>query len=936
MTATLGIQVPRSAHGVRVALLLLAPCLTTSLSAQGTGAVAGVVREAGPGGKPLPGARISVDGGRYTAATDAQGFYRLRELAAGWHTIAAAAIGRRPQSRDSVLVRSGQTTGLDFTLLADPVGLEPLEVIAERVDSVLDPLAVQDQQRYTAEDIRRLPVTNVDEAIALSSGAVGESYRGGRLGQQAFVLDGLGLKNQLDASTGTLGIRVPPDLLAEASLVTNGFSARYGQAVSALVNLATRDGADRWGGRVAYETDRPLGGAADHGLDRAVVSAEGPVVGGIRFIGVADLSGRLDADPVNAPAPANPRDPRHDEPWLLPHNSGEQADLAGKLTIPLGTRRTLRLLGIHSAEQRLLYDPQYKYDQALAPVRRVTGDLLNAHLQQIFTGPSIVADLRLGYFTRDFIRGAPSSTPDYRFGAFTGKKIGIIDEDLARAQDTAAARNPLPGLATPSFSSNTPWGVPAFFLGSGPRGDLGWNHFRELRGRLDLSIPAGTHGDFYVGGEYSGQRVRSFQRVLGFLPVGDTVPAASAANFTPWAASMYAEVQARASDLAITGGLRYDQFSGRNDLPGSAAKSQRALSPRFAVSTVLKGATLVASFGKFRQAPDYQYLIDAAFDDTTRTGRFRQGNPDLGFEESTQYEFSLRVRPVPLASIRANVYRRRLDGLVASVPLGANPDSAIFGNVDAGTVTGGEVIVEREFARGWGARVSYTVQQAKANSSSAFLVHQVFRIDPSTGDTIFPERVEFPLDFDRRQSFTAIVTGTVPAEFGPKLLGNRLLGGFEGTAILRVATGLPYSRTNAAGDSILGLPNGARLPNTSTLDMLLRRPLRFGRMGGSIYLDVRNLLNRRNVLAVRRDIGRTGLSAATVQAMADSAYAAHPESIPYESSRYRRWADLDGNGFVDGPAELQPLFLAAARDFTQPLFFFGQPRLFRLGVELLF
>jgi hypothetical protein len=30
------------------------------------------------------------------------------------------------------------------------------------------------------------------------------------------------------------------------------------------------------------------------------------------------------------------------------------------------------------------------------------------------------------------------------------------------------------------------------------------------------------------------------------------------------------------------------------------------------------------------------------------------------------------------------------------------------------------------------------------------------------------------------------------------------------------------------------------------------------------------------------------------------------------------------------------LFLAAARDFTQPLFSFGPPRMFRLGLELAF
>jgi hypothetical protein len=70
--------------------------------------------------------------------------------------------------------------------------------------------------------------------------------------------------------------------------------------------------------------------------------------------------------------------------------------------------------------------------------------------------------------------------------------------------------------------------------------------------------------------------------------------------------------------------------------------------------------------------------------------------------------------------------------------------------------------------------------------------------------------------------------------------------------------------------------------------------------------------------------------------MAETAYQAHPEEIPYESASYRPEADLDGNGYVEGREELFPMYLAAARDFTQPLFAYGPPRLLRLGVEFLF
>src|SRR2546426_12772080 len=94
-------------------------------------------------------------------------------------------------------------------------------------------------------------------------------------------------------------------------------------------------------------------------------------------------------------------------------------------------------------------------------------------------------------------------------------------------------------------------------------------------------------------------------------------------------------------------GLRYDQFDPGAGIQGGRLGPQRSLSPRFAVSTVLRGATFVASWGRFSQAPDFQYLVDAAFDDTSRTGRFRRGNPDLGFEEAWQYEFSVRDRPSP-------------------------------------------------------------------------------------------------------------------------------------------------------------------------------------------------------------------------------------------------------------------------------------------------
>ncbi len=918
---------------LRSALLLLAmvaasPGLPATAAAQTSGSITGHVRQR-DGNVPIAGTDIGLDS-RFVARTDSTGFYRIREVRSGWHLVTARAIGFETTRRDSVLVRAGQTSVVNF--LIDVYTIDKPVVVEAYADSILDPALVATVQRISGEELRRFPVTTLEEAVALSAGAVGESYRGGRLGQQAFVLDGLGVKNQLDASTGPLGVRIPPDILTEAALATNGFSARYGQAISGLINVVTKDGGDHWTGRAAYETDRPLPGEADFGLDRAVVSIDGPLPHGAGLLAVFDAEGRLDADPVNAPAPSDPLDPRHERPAMLPHNSGERYDAGGKLRVPLGGPYTLRLFGLRSADQRLLYDPAYKYDTQFAPARRVSGNLLSAHLQRATN--EFTADLRFGYFDRQFIRGALTEQPDLRFGALSGKTFHFVDENIARAQDTIAARTALPGLVAPDFSDRTPWGVPAFFLGVSSQGELAWNAYRELRGQLDFSV-GGPRTDLYFGTEISRQRVRTFQRALGYLPVGKAVPPAVTSRFTPTSAAGYVEGQLHGEDFVLSLGLRYDQFDPGQGIPGAVVGARSSLSPRFAFSTVLKGATVVASWGHFSQAPDFQYLVDAAFDDTLRTGRFRRGNPNIGFEDATQYEFSVRARPRTNTTVRVNVFNKLLDGLIGSIPLSVNVDSTIFGNFDFGNVKGAEIIVDRAFVDFWGVRVSYSLQQAQATATNAFELVRRIRIGP-IGDTINPARVQFPLDYDRRHNLTAIGQGRIPPAWGPRIGGAALLGGLEGATIVRVGSGLPFTMTNATGDTLIGLPNSHRLPTTWTVDMLLRRPLKIAGRQGTIYLDVRNLTNRRNVEAVRRDTGEPQISTTQLAALAEGAYRAHPEPIPYESTRYRRAADLDGNGLIEGRGELYPLFLAAARDYSQPLFSYGAPRLFRLGVELLF
>lgn len=918
-------------------LLVMLIAGTADASAQSVGTLAGRVSDAATS-SALRGVEVRLDGGRRTAITDTSGEYRVRALSVGLHTVEVVWPGYRSARRSGIVVRPDEVTRVDILLAPVAVQLTDLRAVGVQ-DPVLDPLATASTQRIDEQDLRRLPISSLEDAIGLQAGVVGESYRGGRVGQQALLLDGFGIKNQLDASTGGTGIKIPPDLITEASLITNGFSARYGQALSGLINVVTRDGGDRWRGRLAYETDRPMGGASDLGLDRIVLQGDGPISNRVTAVGIVDVSARLDADPVNAPRPDNPLDPRTERPAPLPHNSGETWTAGGKLTVPVGDRFVGRVFGIGTTDQRYLYDQQYKYDPDFAPGSRTSGKLFTAHMQMLpgrGQGNAVLGDLRIGWFNREFVRGAVDRA-DYRFGAFTGKTLGVVGEEFARTQDTSAVRGPVDGFSQPQLSSRTPWGVPAFFLGGASQGEIAWNEFSELRTQLDLTFGLGRTTDIFVGGLLASQDVKTFQRVLAYRPVGGIVPPATASAFSPTISAAYVEAQTRGADLAIVAGVRYDAFDPGGDLGNATLGSRSSINPRVAVSTVLQGATVVASIGRFSQPPDLQFLVDAAFDDTTRTGRFRQGNPNLGFEQATQFELSARLRLRARSSLKFNVYFKNLDGLVATAPLGVNPDSSVFLNADIGTVTGAELIFERERHRGWGARLAAVIQKAEATVTDAFELQRLIQIDPASGDTLPPPaRSQFPLDYDRRLAVIAAIDGELVPAAGPKVLGVRPFGGLTASGVFRFSSGLPYSRSDITGDSLTVEPNGSRLPSQMTIDALVRRPLRLGRFDGGIYLDVRNVLGHQNQVSVRRDTGNPFASEATIARLANDAYNANPDPIPYESPRYRRAADLDNNGLVAGRNELFPLYEAAARDFTQPLFVFGPPRLIRFGVEVVF
>lgn len=98
-----------------IAALTLSPQLS---AAQGTGMIAGTVRDSAGG--PIPNAQVFIIGTGFTALTDAQGAYLLSGVPQGHHDLRAAFVGYRPTLLRNVAV-GRDTTRLDWTLASGPM-----------------------------------------------------------------------------------------------------------------------------------------------------------------------------------------------------------------------------------------------------------------------------------------------------------------------------------------------------------------------------------------------------------------------------------------------------------------------------------------------------------------------------------------------------------------------------------------------------------------------------------------------------------------------------------------------------------------------------------------------------------------------------------------------------------------------------------------------
>jgi len=234
-------------------LLILTLC---SLARAGTsGKIAGNVVDAA-NGSPLPGVNIIVEGTTMGSATDDNGYYVILNVPAGRYSLQATMIGYTSVIYRDVSVSIDLTTTIDFNLTATVLEAgESVVVTAQR--PMMRPDEFSSRHIVSAEDMRVQPVDNFQQIARNQAGVVGTHFRGGRSGEVLIVIDGIAVKDPAGEYSGNMGgftADVPEAAIQELEVTLGGFSAEYGNVQSGVLNLALREGAERYAGRTRVMT----------------------------------------------------------------------------------------------------------------------------------------------------------------------------------------------------------------------------------------------------------------------------------------------------------------------------------------------------------------------------------------------------------------------------------------------------------------------------------------------------------------------------------------------------------------------------------------------------------------------------------------------------------------------------------------------------------
>ncbi len=876
-------------------ILILFTSFNYSFGLGTTGKIAGRVTDAKTG-EGIPSANVLIDGTSLGAATNIDGYYTIINVSPGIYTIKASVVGFETRVFTNVKVSIDLTTNIDFELREKTVELgEEVIVVATR------PLVQKDLTATTAvvgsDLITELPITEIRDVLTLQAGvtvsAGGDIHvRGGRKGQLAYQIDGVTITDAYDGSTV---IDVGTNAIQELQVISGAFNAEYGQAMSGVVNIVTKDGDNDFNGNIQFYTGdyvssrddlfmniKEINPVAVRNIDASI---SGPILrdkffffaNGRYYYDQGYLFGErtfLTTDYAREVSTDSFAVKSSGDGAFVPMNPNERFFAQGKLTY--------RLLSTLKLGYNFIFDYQnYKdYDdfQRLNPDNNL--DRFRKGYSNTFTINHAISNwtfytLNLSYFFKDYRH--------YLFkDIYTGdstRPTKYVDNDLIQNPPYSFSTG---GTNTSRFVRNT----------------------GTFSARLDWTSQLDQEIALKFGGEVKQHQI--FFENINLQPLLDNVgnkvspynvviPPLTTTNHDryfnkPLEASAYVQTKFEMFNMIVNAGFRFDIFNpdGKvladpsdpniydplkpnnqfDDLNGNGVQDQGErtktvedrlaywfkdasvkyqLSPRVGIAyPISEKGVIHFSYGHFLQLPPYELLYTNP-DFELGVGSGNQGlfgNADLKPQKTVKGEIGIQQQIGSDISIDVTMFFEDFRDLTGTqteeiLVFGGGRGYSKYANSDFGFSRGVTFRFEKRFSGGLATNLDYTYSVTKGNASNPADARNAI-----LGGAV-PETFIAPLDWDQTHTLNLIVAYTKPRDFGFSIIGN-------------FYSGQPYTpqinkNTRVAQNAFPR--NSGDKPSIFNIDLRAYKDFAFGNTTLSLFIKVYNLLDLDNPRSIYGDTG---------------------------------------------------------------------------------
>ncbi len=781
-----------------ITILLLAPAL---LFAGVTGKVAGIITDAQTG-ESLPGANVQIVGRAMGAVSDMQGRFIILNVPPGVVSVKVSFVGYESQVVTNVRIMIDLTTALSAKLKPSSVQMKEVVIIAEK------PMIQKDITSSGAtmrrEEIEGLPVSEFTDVLSLQAGITSMDgslhLRGGRSNEVGFMIDGMYVQDPL---LGRMITQINNDAIQELNLLSGTFNAEYGNALSGIVNIVTRDGGDAQSGNIEFRSSQfGISRYDDLGENRLNGSIGGPIYfKNLKYF----LTGEL-----------------NNKGSYLPFGYDRNKTFFGKLSYLASPKIKFTLSNRGTSSRRQRYSHSYKYipEQYL---RHRSGTNQTLLMVNHSVKPNLFYDMRVSYLEEKYYSG--------------------IDKDTSNYLSSTEAEY-------------IPWAGDGYeFYARADYPEMYDNHNKTADFKTDMVWQANKINEVKLGVQYR----KHWLKLFYVYDPKRNYPYLNDYNIKPFEASGYIQDKIEFPYLIINLGLRYDYFNAnatfREDPLSQdklvTVKARTQLSPRLGIAHPVSDRTKIHfAYGHFFQNPEYQYLFEnRQYDLNVREPLFGQPNLDaqqtIAYEVGLSHQFSNRMAAHFTAhykDITDYIGTRYYEAFSGNS--GRYVGYTVYVNEDYASDKGFEINVEMRPGRYFGGGLSYTYSIAKGSASSE--AEQYPGTDESTK--------LYYVDWDQRHNLSMQALFRIPKGEGPVLFGKRILARMDYSLIFRAASGFPY--TPSGRDIGFVDKNSLRRPGTYLIDLEIGKDFAIGH-GFSLraFVECLNLTDHRNILYVYGDTG---------------------------------------------------------------------------------